>query len=246
MPATAIVGYPPTSTGPAEIAAQVGELYAKGWRRFKVAVSADHETTRQRLRAVRSAAPGSWLGLDGAWVFQTVDEALSFANSIADLELGWFEDIFPPGDAAIVAELRRRAPMPIAMGDEQGGLYYPEALIQADAVDVVRIDLTCMGGITRGRKLIEQCLQAGVKFAPHMNGIIHSQVFGALGHADVPVEWGVPWTGVDPFADSLRQPEIAAGGRMKPLPEEPGFGTLVNRDWVLSQPYEDPDHLLET
>jgi hypothetical protein len=79
-----------------------------------------------------------------------------------------------------------------------------------------------------------------------MNGIVHSQVFGALGHADVPVEWGVPWTGVDPFADSLRQPEIAAGGRMKPLPEEPGFGTLVNRDWVLSQPYEDPDHLLET
>ena len=120
------------------------------------------------------------------------------------------------------------------------------ALAQADAVDVVRIDLTCMGGITRGRKLIEQCLQAGVKFAPHMNGIVHSQVFGALGHADVPVEWGVPWTGVDPFADSLRQPEIAADGLMKPLPEEPGFGTLVNRDWVLSQPYEDPDHLLET
>jgi hypothetical protein len=56
----------------------------------------------------------------------------------------------------------------------------------------------------------------------------------------------VPWTGVDPFADSLRQPEIAADGLMKPLPEEPGFGTLVNRDWVLSQPYEDPDHLLET
>jgi L-alanine-DL-glutamate epimerase-like enolase superfamily enzyme len=132
------------------------------------------------------------------------------------------------------------------MGDEQGGIYYPEALIQADAVDVVRIDLTCMGGITRGRQLIEQCLAAGVKFAPHMNGIVHSQVFGALGHADVPVEWGVPWTGVDPFADSLRQPEIAADGLMKPLPEEPGFGPLVNREWVLSQPFDDPDHLLET
>ena len=88
MPATAIVGYPPTSTGPAEIAAQVGELYAKGWRRFKVAVSADHETTRQRLRAVRSAAPGSWLGLDGAWVFQTVDEALRLADRIVVMNAG--------------------------------------------------------------------------------------------------------------------------------------------------------------
>ena len=151
MPATAIVGYPPASTGPDEIGAQVRQLYAEGWRRFKAAVAGDQHTTRERLRAVRSAAPGSWLGLDGAWVFETVDEAAGFAQSISDLGLGWFEDVFPPGDAGIVAELRRRAPMPIAMGDEQGGLYYPEALIRADAVDVVRIDLTCMGGITRGR-----------------------------------------------------------------------------------------------
>jgi len=34
----------------------------------------------------------------------------------------------------------------IAMGDEQGGSYYPQALLMAKAVDVVRIDLTCMGG----------------------------------------------------------------------------------------------------
>src|SRR5579875_3054697 len=141
MPATAIIGYPPASTGPKQIAAQTRDLYAGGWRRFKAAVSGDHQTTVERLRAVRSEAPSPecWPGLD----------------------VGWFEDIFPPGDAAKVAELRRRAPMPIAMGDEQGGLYYPEALITAQAVDVVRIDLTCMGGITRGRQIIEQCLRAG-------------------------------------------------------------------------------------
>ena len=244
MPATAIIGYPPAVMGPAEIAVQVQQLLAQQWRRFKMAVSADHATTAKRLRAVRSVAPGSWLGLDGAWVFETVDEALQFAQSVADVGLGWFEDIFPPGDAAIVAQLRRRAPMPIAMGDEQGGLYYPEALISAGAVDVVRIDLTCMGGITRGKKIIEQCQRANVGFAPHMNAHIHSQVFGALGHSHVPIEWGVPWTGVDPYADSLVQPEIQAGGLMRPLPETAGFGELLNRDWALSQPVDDPDHIL--
>ncbi|SRR5579875_30925 len=246
MPATAIIGYPPASTGPKQIAAQTRDLYAGGWRRFKAAVSGDHQTTVERLRAVRSEAPSPecWLGLDGAWVFDSVGEAEHFARSVAGLDLGWFEDIFPPGDAAKVAELRRRAPMPIAMGDEQGGLYYPEALITAQAVDVVRIDLTCMGGITRGRQIIEQCLRAGVAFAPHMNAHVHSQVFGALGHSDVPVEWGVPWTGVDPYADSLAQPEIGPGGLMKPLAEEPGFGVLLNREWALSQPFDDPDHVL--
>jgi len=244
MPATAIIGYPPASTGPEVIAAQTAKLYAEGWRRFKIAVSADQDTTKARLRAVRGVSSDAWIGLDGAWVFETVDEAERFAHSIADVDLGWFEDIFPPGDAAMVAELRRRVPIPIAMGDEQGGLYYPEALLSSDAVDVVRIDLTCMGGITRGRQIIEQCQQAKVAFAPHMNGHVHSQVFGALGH-NVPIEWGVPWTGVDPFADSLVQPEILSGGLMRPLPEQPGFGTLLNREWALSQPTNDPDHILD-
>jgi L-alanine-DL-glutamate epimerase-like enolase superfamily enzyme len=245
MPATAIIGYPPASMGPKEVAAQTAELYSQGWRRFKAAFSGTEERTAERLRAVRRAAPGCWLGLDGAWVFSTVEDAEAFARSVADVELAWFEDVFPPGDAAIVAELRKRAPMPIAMGDEQGGLYYPEALIAADAVDVVRIDLTCMGGITRGRQLVDQCRRAGRAFAPHMNAHVHSQVFSALGYSDVPVEWGVPWTGVDPYADSLAQPEILPGGLMKPLPEEPGFGSLLNRDWALSQPHDDPDHVLE-
>lgn len=244
MPATAIVGYPPTSTGSKEISAQTADLYNQGWRRFKIAISANHEATRERLRAVRSVAKDCWLGLDGAWTFNTVDEAVSFALSISDVGLGWFEDVFPPGNAAIVSELRKRIPIPVAMGDEQGGSYFPEALIRADAVDVVRLDLTCMGGITGVKQLIEQCLRAGVAFAPHMNGHIHSQVFSALGHDYVPIEWGIPWTGVDPFADSLPQPVITDDGVMKPFSAAPGFGKLIDIDWVSTQQFDDPDHIL--
>ena len=115
------------------------------------------------------------------------------------------------------------------MGDEQGGSYYPQALILAKAVDVVRIDLTCMGGITGGRRIVDECLRAGVAFSPHMFAHVHSQVFSGWGFPDVPIEWGVPWTGVDPYADSLAQPTIiertagcsrcrAAGLRQSPQP----------------------------
>lgn len=245
MPATAIVGYPPASTGPSEISTQATDLYNEGWRRFKMAVSANHDATRERLRAVRSVAKDSWIGLDGAWTFGSLDEAVSFALSISDVGLGWFEDVFPPDSATIVGELRRRIPIPVAMGDEQGGPYFPEALLAADAVDVVRVDLTCMGGITRGRNLVEQCQRAGVAFAPHMNAHIHSQVFSGLGHDYVPIEWGIPWTGVDPFADSLPQPVIADGGLMRPLQSAPGFGKLIDIDWVNTQEFDDPDHIFD-
>ncbi|MBI4922460.1 MAG: hypothetical protein HY834_11980 [Devosia nanyangense] len=245
MPATAIIGYPPVLMPPEKVREQVAGLYADGWRRFKAPMGQTLEISEARLRAARAAAPDAWLGTDLVWMFTSVDDAAGYANRIADLGMGCIEDIFPPGNAGKLAELRKRVPMPIWQGDEQGGSYYPEALIMAGSVDRVRVDLTCMGGITGGRAIIDECLAGGVDFGPHMFAHVHSQVFSAWGFDDKPVEWGVPWTGVDPYADSLAQPEIIAGGLMKALPSGPGFGSLVNRDWALSQPHDDPNHILD-
>lgn len=244
MSATAIIGYPPGTMGPDETGAQTAELYAAGWRRFKAPIAATPERSAARLRAARAAAPDAWLGMDAAWIYDDADMAAAFIESIPDVGLGWFEDVFPPGNAAILRRLRDRIDVPIAMGDEQGGSYYPEALIAAGAVDVIRVDLTCMGGITRGRQIIDQVLNAGLAFAPHMFPHVHSQVMAGLGHTDVPIEWGIPFTGVHPMDDPLPQPAIDAGGLMAALPAAPGFGQLVDADWVRSQPHEDPAGIL--
>jgi L-alanine-DL-glutamate epimerase-like enolase superfamily enzyme len=245
MPATAIIGYPPAIMPPDKIGEQTAGLYADGWRRFKAPMGTSLDISVERLRAARKAAPDAWLGTDLVWMFQTVDDAAAYANRLADLNMGCIEDIFPPGNARKLAELRKRVPMPIWQGDEQGGSYYPEALIMAGSVDRVRVDLTCMGGITGGRAIIDECLAANVDFGPHMFAHVHSQVFSAWGFDDKPVEWGVPWSGVDPYADSLVQPEIVAGGLMKALPQKPGFGDMLNREWAKSQPHQDPDHILD-
>src|SRR3954454_24361852 len=124
---------------------------AGGWPRFKIPIALPLEYGRDRLLAAREAAGhDAWLGMDAAWIFRSVAAAAAFLDDVREARLGWFEDVFPPGDAEIVAGLRARSGgTPIAMGDEQGGSYYPEALLLRQAVDVVRIDLTCMGGLTR-------------------------------------------------------------------------------------------------
>jgi L-alanine-DL-glutamate epimerase-like enolase superfamily enzyme len=244
MPATAIIGYPPGTMGPEETGAQTADLYARGWRRFKAPIAATPERTAARLRAARAAAPDAWLGVDAAWVYDDVDTAATFVNSIDDVGLGWFEDVFPPGDARRLRDLRRRTSTPIAMGDEQGGIYYPQALIELGAADVIRVDLTCMGGITHGRRVIDEVLAAGLEFAPHMFPHVHSQVLGGLGYGDAPIEWGIPFTGVHPMDDPLPQPVIGEGGRMAALEEAPGFGHLVDTGWVRSQVHDDPDGIL--
>lgn len=238
MPATAIIGYPPTIDGRA-VTAQVEDLYRQGWRRFKLPISADHDLARERVRAAATVADDIVLSMDAAWLFRDVSAASAFVRSLG-VKLAWFEDVFRPGDANTVAELRRAIDTPIAMGDDQGGSYYPDALLERAAVDIVRTDLTCMGGLTRLPSLLRTISAAKASFAPHMFAHVHAPVLSALGHRDAPMEWGVPGTGVDPYADSLPQP-IVRDGRMDPLPEGPGFGTLVNPAWLAEQTVDDPD-----
>ena len=243
LPATAIVGYPP-SMPPDELAAQVVTLWDAGWRRFKVPIAPDLDASVERLRAARAAAPTGWVGFDANMVFRTADDVASFDARVADLELGWIEDLVPPGDAALVADCRTAATTPVAMGDEQGGSYHPQALLGHDAVDVLRIDLTTNGGITGMTRVLDQARAHGVAVAPHMYPHLHSRVLPALGATDVPIEWGVPGTGVHPMDDCLEQP-VVTDGLMAPLAQDAGLGTLVNRRWLATQEVIDPDGLLD-
>jgi L-alanine-DL-glutamate epimerase-like enolase superfamily enzyme len=243
LPATAIVGYPP-SLGPEAVAEQVGTLWASGWRRFKVPIAPDLDLSVERLRAARRAAPDGWIGFDANMVFRTVDDVARFDARVTDLQLGWIEDLVPPGDAALVAACRAAARTPVAMGDEQGGSYHPQALLSHDAVNVLRIDLTTNGGITGMPHVLDQARKAGVAVAPHMYPHLHSRVLPALGATDIPIEWGVPGTGVHPMDDCLEQP-VVVDGLMEPLAQDPGIGTLVNVEWLATQQVVDPDGLLD-
>jgi L-alanine-DL-glutamate epimerase-like enolase superfamily enzyme len=243
MLVTGIVGYPP-SISPAATVDQIAGLWAAGWRRFKLPIAPTRDASIDRLRAAREAFPDAWLGIDANFLHKTADDAIEFGRRLDDLNVGWFEDIVPPGDAAQVAEIRAAISTPVAMGDEQGGSYFPQALLKFDAVDVNRVDATTNGGITRLRAIAEVVRVAGNLVAPHMYPHIHSQVLGALGHTDSPIEWGIPGTGVHPMDDSLVQP-VVRDGRMDPLPELPGFGTLVDPAWIARQTVTDPHRLLD-
>lgn len=234
MPVTGIVGYPP-SISPEETVAQIDGLWKAGWRRFKLPIAPTPERSLARLRAAREAFPHAWLGIDANFFHKTSADAIVFGRQLAALDIGWFEDIVPPGDAQMVREIRDGIrPTPVAMGDEQGGSYHPQALLKFDAVDFNRVDATTNGGITRLRGILRACTEHGNRVAPHMFPHIHSQVLGALGYTDAPIEWGIPGTGVHPMDDTLIQP-VVRDGVMEPLPDLPGFGTLVDPAWIAAQ-----------
>lgn len=239
LPATAIIGYPP-SIGPDEIREQVETLYAQGWRRFKQPIGRDWDFTIARLEAARAVADDLWLGMDANWVFRSADEIRRFSERVEHLGLGWIEDVVPPGDAALVAAARAVSRVPIAMGDEQGGAYHPEALLSADAVDVLRMDVSTNGGISKLPGHLSRVRTVGVAFSCHMFPHVHSRVFPALGVTDIPIEWGVPGTGVDQLSDAIEQPRLD-DGLMAPLTDGTGLGMAVDPDWLTLQEHDDPD-----
>jgi L-alanine-DL-glutamate epimerase-like enolase superfamily enzyme len=242
MPVTGIVGYPPSISAAATVD-QIAGLWAAGWRRFKLPIAPTPDASIDRLRAAREAFPDAWLGIDNNFYSKTASDAIEFGRRLDGLRLGWFEDVVPPGDAAMVAEIRAGISTAVAMGDEQGGSYHPQALLKFDAVDVLRVDATTNGGITRLRGIVAAAATRGVAVAPHMFPHIHSQVLGALGRTDAPIEWGIPGTGVHPMDDSLVQP-VVRDGLMDPLPRSPGLGVLVDPTWIAGQQVTDPHGLL--
>ena len=153
MPVTGIVGYPP-SISPTETVEQISGLWEAGWRRFKLPIAPTPERSLERLRAAREAFPDAWLGIDANFFHKSSADAIAFGRQLEPLGIGWFEDIVPPGDAKMVREIRDGITTPVAMGDEQGGSYHPQALLAFDAVDVNRVDATTNGGITRLRPIV--------------------------------------------------------------------------------------------
>ena len=240
--ATSIIGYPPGMSAQG-IYDEVDGLHDAGWRRFKAPISTDLELTLSRMKSARDAARGGWLGFDFNYSMSDVKDVVAFAARLDDLNLGWIEDPYPPGDASAVAAIRSQVSMPVAVGDDQGGSYYPEALLSANAIDVLRVDITANGGVTGLAKVVAQASNAGIPISPHMFPHFHTRVLDGLGVVDYPAEWGVPGAGIHPMDDELEQP-VLSDGVMEPLASGEGFGRVVNMGWVSRQSVFDPLEVL--
>jgi L-alanine-DL-glutamate epimerase-like enolase superfamily enzyme len=194
-----IVGYPPSLDAPA-VEKEVQSAVRAGVGGVKLPIATNSEATRQRTNAAIRASEGLPVALDLAWAARSADEA---ARLVDGLDLAWVEDPFPPGNIRELVKLRRLLDVPLASGDEESHLYHPEVLLDAGAVDIVRLDATCQGGATRMLRLASILKEGRVPVSWHMNTSVHLQLSGAGDMNTVSVEISAPGSGVDLFAETL-------------------------------------------
>jgi len=134
--------------GPKASAEAAHQAVAAGFRTLKLKVGAERETETlaERVGAVRSAVGHDVrirLDANGSWDAATAAERLA---GVARFEPEYVEQPLADDDPATLAALRRRSRVPIAADESVASLRAARALLDADAVDILVVKASRVGG----------------------------------------------------------------------------------------------------
>lgn len=181
-------------------------LVDAGWSKVKMKVGGpDLDVDIARVEKARSALdPRVTLMVDvnQRWDLVTAKRAL---EPLAELGMAWIEEPLHPDDVAGHAELARRSRVPIALGENVYNVHGFAGFLRADAVDVVQVDVTRVGGVSEWLRIAHLAQELSRWVVPHAGdmGQIHQHLVAGIG-ADRPamIEY-LPW-GREIFAEPIR------------------------------------------
>jgi galactonate dehydratase len=119
----------------------------------------------RRIRATVGDRIDIMCELHSLW---SANAALRICQALEDLNIFWVEDpIAKMSDTRALADLRRRTRVPICGSETLGGAVSFRQLLEADATDVIMLDLAWCGGLTEGRKIAALAEAHAKPLAPH-------------------------------------------------------------------------------
>jgi D-galactarolactone cycloisomerase len=204
---------------PTTIATAVTRAASQGYGDIKL-----HEIDPIPVLAARDAAgPGPAIMLDTNCPW-TPDQAIDMARRFAPAELAWLEEpVWPPEDWQGLARVRLEGGIPIAAGENAGGLLDFRAAFAADALDVAQPSVAKIGGITEMMKIAGLAEAQGVRLVPHCAyfgpGFLASLHLHARLAPAEPFERLFVDLEASPYHDAV----LAPGGRVS-VPAGPGLG----------------------
>jgi L-alanine-DL-glutamate epimerase-like enolase superfamily enzyme len=122
--------------------------------------------------------------LDMAWAWSESKSKMATLRALEDMGIDWIEDPFASTRVASYRQLRGNSSLPIGGGDETSNAGNMFALLEGEALDVIRIDATTMGGIEAARHLGAEAQRRGVRVSYHVHPEVHEHLVFGLGLAD--------------------------------------------------------------
>jgi len=122
---------------------------------------------RALLAAARGeVGPNVPLMVDG-YIGGDLDAVIAHVRAIEDLSPRWVEEPLPADRPRDLAALGRATSLPIATGEQLGGVGEFTELLAEDGVSVVQPDVSRCGGFTAVRRIAELAAARGLRVIPH-------------------------------------------------------------------------------
>jgi len=188
--------------------------------KLRLGREAEPELEARRVRAVREAVGPDVRIMVDATESWSLAQARRTGRVLQDAGIAWLEDPVHHQDVAGLAELRRRLEVPIAAGEH---LYHLDAfrqLLEAQAVDVLILDLARVGGMTPWRKIAALAQAYRVPVCGHVVPEIQVHLLCAIPNAHL-VEYVPRSAGILRSMPRLERGELVA-------PDGPGLGLELN------------------
>lgn len=171
-PAMLVAAYATPGRDAAELAGDVlAHARGGGWPLLKIARSPDRALMREWLaRLGAELPPAARVVVDAGFGWPDADAALADLRAwdAPTQAIAWLEDPLLPEDAAGCARIRAEGGLRLGAGDEVTDPRTYAALLAADALDVLRLDVIAIGGVTAARRELARAARAGVAVSCHV------------------------------------------------------------------------------
>ena len=232
-------GYPAYTTTPGwlgysdeKLIRLAREAVAEGFTMIKLKVGGNIDDDIRRMRIAReTVGPDIRIGTDAnqRW---GVDEAIEWMSHLAPFDVAWIEEPTSPDDVLGHAAIARGvAPIPVATGEHMANRVMFKQFLQADALPVLQIDATRVGGVNENIAILLLAAKFGVPVCPHAGGVGLCEAVQHLSMFDFVSVSGTNTGRVIEYVDHLHEhfvtPVVMKGGAYQ-APATPGAGTEMH------------------
>jgi L-alanine-DL-glutamate epimerase-like enolase superfamily enzyme len=172
----------------------------------------------------------------------TPKKAIAVGRMLEDNGICHFEEPCPYWEYQWTKEVTDALKLDVTGGEQDCDLALWRFMIEMRAVDVVQPDICYIGGINRTLKVAAMAKAAGLPVTPHSANLSLVTVFtlhlmGALENAGPYVEFSIEGADYYPWQDNLYFPALVARDGKVRIPDGPGWGIEINKDWLASATY---------
>lgn len=217
-----VAAYPTPGRTVADLVDEVVAQAEDGWPLVKLSRSPDTALMRDLLTTLRRELPPSTgIVVDVGFGWPDADTAIAEVAEWGDPELAWLEDPLLPEDVAGCARLRAATGLRVGVGDEVTDPGVLKALADGGAIDLARLDVVAIGGITPALDFAAWAEERGLPVSCH----ISPETSAHLGHGVGLETFGRGREGnpYDPSPTLIDGGPVFAGGTARPT-QEPGLG----------------------